>query len=116
MLVKAALSLLALLVLLSFSYCTFCGTAAARGDRDTLIERSSDGPRHCHPLSQRHLPLRILLRRALYIIVDVSGAVFDPGYRLKEGSRVDDAIQAAGGDCQKVTLLPSIVPHFYPME
>lgn len=32
------------------------------------------------------------------LIVDVSGAVLNPGvYELKEGARVDDAIQAAGG-------------------
>ena len=34
--------LLALLVLLGFLIALFCGTAAARGDRDALIERSSD--------------------------------------------------------------------------
>ena len=54
--------LLALLVLLGFLIALFCGTAAARGDRDALIAR------HCHPLSQRHLPLRILLRRALCLL------------------------------------------------
>lgn len=34
--------LLALLVLLGFLIALFCGTAAARGDRDALIERLSD--------------------------------------------------------------------------
>ena len=109
--------LLALLVLLGFLIALFCGTAAARGDRDALIERSSDEAAPLPSAESKASPSPDSSSESAALIVDVSGAVLNPGvYELKEGSRVDDAIQAAG-DCQKMpTLLPSIVPHFYPME
>ena len=108
--------LLALLVLLGFLIALFCGTAAARGDRDALIERSSDEAAPLPSAESKASPSPDSSLESAVLIVDVSGAVIHPGvYELKEGSRVDDAIQAAG-DCQKMpTLLSSIVPHFYPM-
>ena len=90
--------LLALLVLLGFLIALFCGTAAARGDRDALIERSSDEAVPLPSAESKASPSPDSSSESAVLIVDVSGAVLNPGvYELKEGSRVDDAIQAAGG-------------------
>lgn len=90
--------LLALLVLLGFLIALFCGTAAARGDRDALIERSSDEAVPLPSAESKASPSPDSSSESAALIVDVSGAVLNPGvYELKEGSRVDDAIQAAGG-------------------
>ena len=90
--------LLALLVLLGFLIALFCGTAAARGDRDALIERSSDKAVPLPSAESKASPSPDSSSESAVLIVDVSGAVLNPGvYELKEGSRVDDAIQAAGG-------------------
>ena len=88
--------LLALLVLLGFLIALFCGTAAARGD--ALIERSSDEAVPLPSAESKASPSPDSSSESAALIVDVSGAVLNPGvYELKEGSRVDDAIQAAGG-------------------
>lgn len=55
--------LLALLVLLGFLVALFCGTAAARGDRDALIERSSDKAVSSPSAVSKAPPLRKLLWR-----------------------------------------------------
>lgn len=90
--------LLALLVLLGFLIALFCGTAAARGDRDALIERLSDEAVPLPSAESKASPSPDSSSESAALIVDVSGAVLNPGvYELKEGSRVDDAIQAAGG-------------------
>ena len=90
--------LLALLVLLGFLVALFCGTAAARGDRDALIERSSDKAVSSPSAVSKAPPSSEAPLESAVLIVDVLGAVLNPGvYELKEGARVDDAIQAAGG-------------------
>lgn len=90
--------ILALLVLLGFLVALFCGTAVARGDREALIERSGEEAVSLPSASSKTSPSSNSPKEGTVLVVDVSGAVVNPGvYGLKEGARVDDAIQAAGG-------------------
>jgi competence protein ComEA len=71
---------------------TLAGQAAFRGDRDVAPLAAPAA------LRAEAAPVRKLL-------VHVVGAVRTPGlYRLDEGSRVDDAIRAAGGPRPKAAL------------
>ncbi len=95
---KPRFLILALLVLLGLLVALFCGTAAARGERDALIERSSEEAVSLPSSASKASPSPDSSAESLVLVVDVSGAVVNPGvYDLKEGARVDDAIQAAGG-------------------
>lgn len=91
--------LLVLFVLLGFLVALFCGTAAARGDRDALIEHSSNEQIASSSSSiPATSPSSDSSAVDTTLFVDVSGAVLNPGvYELKCGSRVEDAIRAAGG-------------------
>ena len=76
--------LLALLVLLGFLIALFCGTAAARGDRDALIGRSSDEAVPLPSAESKASPSPDSSSESAALIVDVSGAVLNPGvYELK---------------------------------
>jgi competence protein ComEA len=71
---------------------TLAGRAAFRGDRD--------GTSFAAPAALRAEPAPV--RK---VLVHVVGAVRKPGlYRLDEGSRLDDAIRAAGGPKPKAAL------------
>jgi competence protein ComEA len=52
-----------------------------------------------------HVPVRAKPAAAKLLVVDVAGAVRHAGlYRLRSGSRIDDAIAAAGGPTAKAQL------------
>jgi competence protein ComEA len=71
---------------------TFAGRLAMRPD---------EGPEH----SVQPVPLRAEPAPTRKLLVHVVGAVRSPGlYRLDEGSRIDDAIEAAGGPKEKAAL------------
>jgi competence protein ComEA len=71
---------------------TFAGRLALRGSEQT-VPQVAPGAMRAEPAPARKL------------IVHVVGAVREPGlYRLDEGSRIDDAIRAAGGPRPKAAL------------
>jgi competence protein ComEA len=79
-------------VVLLLAVLTFAGRAAFRTE--------GEPPRAAQPLALRAEPAPV--RR---LLVHVVGAVRSPGlYRLDEGSRIDDAITAAGGPKPKAAL------------
>ncbi len=80
--------------------CLICGFAAwgvliANGEQETLIVRSDSN----NPSDGGSSSLGVVEEVSVTtVVVDVSGAVVNPGiYELEEDSRVADAIEAAGG-------------------
>jgi competence protein ComEA len=82
----------------ALAYLTALLVVLAVGGR-FLLDRPEEDPKRAAPaLQMEHAPVRSL-------VVHVVGAVRTPGlYELAEGSRVDDAIQKAGGPKPRAAL------------
>jgi competence protein ComEA len=71
-----------------------------------LIRHLGSGGSSAPALTPVHAPARSRAAApAKLLVVDVAGAVRHPGlYRLRDGSRIDDAISSAGGPTAKAQL------------
>jgi competence protein ComEA len=89
----------------------FIGARAVRGESgegggaSTYADYSSDGDEEGGDESESDEGTFSVAGSGGDVVVDVTGAVTNPGvYRLPEGSRVDEAVQRAGGATGKAEL------------
>jgi len=81
------------------------GAAAAVGVLLLLLIRHLGGGSAAPAVTPLPAPVRVKPPAAKLVVVDVAGAVRHAGlYRLRSGSRIDDAIAAAGGPTAKAQL------------
>ena len=81
------------------------GAAAAVGVLLLLLIRHLGGGSAAPAVTPLPAPVRAKPPAAKLVVVDVAGAVRHAGlYRLRSGSRIDDAIAAAGGPTAKAQL------------
>jgi competence protein ComEA len=82
-----------------------CGGAAAVVVLLLLVVRHLGGGSATPAVTPLRAPVRAKPAAAKLLVVDVAGAVRHAGlYRLRSGSRIDDAIAAAGGPTAKAQL------------
>jgi competence protein ComEA len=81
------------------------GAAAAAGVLLLFLIRHLGGGSAAPAVTPLPAPVRAKPAAAKLVVVDVAGAVRHAGlYRLRSGSRIDDAIAAAGGPTAKAQL------------